>query len=146
MQKNVHGPMTAKNATCHRERPFVPASRKKNRPLKKHGPASGRNKAATPPAIPATGPATWTTKAAVWATGVATHTATDTSHSRDKPQHTRQTNNTGYLWGKRAKRGGSGLSLLVTVTAAARLGLGLGLGLGLLRLLRSSRWSSPAAA
>ena len=25
----------AKNATCHRERPFVPASRKKNRPLKK---------------------------------------------------------------------------------------------------------------
>ena len=56
---------------------------------------------------------------------MATHTATDTSHSRDKPQHTRQTNNTGYLWGKRAKRGGSGLSLLVTVTAAARLGLGL---------------------
>ena len=51
--------------------------------LKKHGPASGRNKAATPPAIPATGPATWTTKTVVWASGVATRTATDTSHSRD---------------------------------------------------------------
>ena len=60
--------------------------------LKKHGPASGRNKAATPPAIPATGPAT--------STGKNGHSGHRSGHSAQKVDfaHTTRDDRRHLLW------------------------------------------------
>ena len=83
LQATAHDIFAVKDATCQRERPFVPASRKKNRPFKKARTGLRPKQSGHSTGHPGHGTGHLDgKKAAIPATGVATPHKKRTSHTR----------------------------------------------------------------